>query len=281
MKLIKAKTFTPGSKASVAKEEALEDVQFNIHKFNNRPKPTDKRQVLIIGCFSEFGCETVGVMYCIPRILQQYPGKYKIIMGWYGREYFYRHLVDEFWEVREEHQHLREYCRAFHYDSINLQRIEKGAAEHGIVVPSDHLGRIALGAYCKNPKCQAFWTALKYVDKCPKCQHEKVRQSVFGDIKTYKQQAVRIPDPCDEKMELVKKYLKLKGPGSVWKGRVGIFARGRRCYGRNLQPEFYVKLIALLESMGYSPIWLGEKQSTQACPVNHIVDFSRMKNPAI
>jgi hypothetical protein len=57
---------------------------------------------------------------------------------------------------------------------------------------------------------------------------------------------------------------------------VGVVARGRKTYGRNLQPEFYVKLIKVLEQMGYNPIWLGEKQSTQPCPVDHIVDFSRM-----
>jgi hypothetical protein len=35
-------------------------------------------------------------------------------------------------------------------------------------------------------------------------------------------------------------------------------------------------LIERLESQGYTPIWLGEKQSTIPCPVEHIVDFSRM-----
>ena len=66
-----------------------------------------------------------------------------------------------------------------------------------------------------------------------------------------------------------KNYLK---PNSV-----GIFARGRACYGRNLRPEFYVKLIDDLEKQGYSPIWLGEKQSVLPCPVDHIVDFSRLQ----
>jgi hypothetical protein len=255
-------------KKSNTKEEPLEDIQFNIYKFNNRPKPADRRQILVIGCFSEFGCETVGVLYCLPRILQQYPGKYKIVMGWYGRDYLYKHLVDEFWEIKEEHQHLREHCRAFHHESKNLAKIEKSASEHGIVMPSDHMGRIAIGAKCNHPSCNHFWISVKHEDKCPKCSHKNVRQSVFGDIAYYKKQALRVPVPCDEKMELVKKYLKPKS--------VGIFARGRKCYGRNLQPEFYVKLISLLQSMGYNPIWLGEKQSTQPCPVDHIIDFSRM-----
>jgi hypothetical protein len=32
----------------------------------------------------------------------------------------------------------------------------------------------------------------------------------------------------------------------------------------------------MLESIGYTPIWLGEKQSTLACPLPHITDFSRL-----
>jgi hypothetical protein len=57
---------------------------------------------------------------------------------------------------------------------------------------------------------------------------------------------------------------------------VGIFARGRSTYGRNLDPDFYVKLIQLLRDMNYNVIWLGEKQSTQACPVDDVIDFSRL-----
>ena len=37
-----------------------------------------------------------------------------------------------------------------------------------------------------------------------------------------------------------------------------------------------MRLIKLLEDLGYNPIWLGEKQSVLPCPVDHIVDFSRL-----
>ena len=83
MKIIQPKKFSPGNRDQVKSEEELEDIQFNIHKLNNRPKPTDRRQILIVGCFSEFGCETVGILYCLPRIFQQYPGKYKIVFVTY------------------------------------------------------------------------------------------------------------------------------------------------------------------------------------------------------
>lgn len=69
-------------------------------------------------------------------------------------------------------------------------------------------------------------------------------------------------------LEKAKKYLK---PNSV-----GIFARSRVMYGRNLGLDFYIRLIEYLESKGYNPIWLGEKQSVHPCPVKRIVDFSRL-----
>jgi len=84
-------------------EELVDKFEFNVFKFNNRPKPTNSRKVMIISCFSEFGCETIGCMYCLPRLMKRYPGFYYIAMGWYGRSYLYKHLVDEFWELKEEH----------------------------------------------------------------------------------------------------------------------------------------------------------------------------------
>jgi ADP-heptose:LPS heptosyltransferase len=93
-------------------------------------------------------------------------------------------------------------------------------------------------------------------------------RSVFTDIKEYKPTARRMPRPRQEYLDWAKDLLK---PNTV-----GVFARGRKTYGRNLQPEFYVKLVQILEDMGHNVIWLGEKQSTQPCPVDHVLDFSRM-----
>jgi len=248
-----------------AVEEKIEDIQFNIHKFNNRPRPTDKRLIMMIGCFSEFGCEIVGCMYCIPRTKQIYPGRYTIAVGWYGREYLYRHLVDEFWEIKEEHQWLRDYCNAFHHSSKNLKKLEHSLAKHGVVFPSSFLGSIAMGNICND--CKAFWGGVEKITECVKCKSKRVVQSIMGDTEFYKPQAIRIPTPSEEKMEKAKTYLK--------SNPVGVFARDRITYGRNLQPEFYVKLIESLEKMGYDPIWLGEKQNTLECPVDHIIDMSR------
>jgi len=129
MKIIKPKNFYCGEVTD--SEEVMENIEFNVVKFNIRPKPNDPSQILMISCFSEFGCETLGMMYCLPRLIQAHPGKYKIVMGWHGRSYFYRHLVDEFWEIKEQHQHLREHCRAFHHASKNLTLVEKKASKQG------------------------------------------------------------------------------------------------------------------------------------------------------
>ena len=249
------------------RELRLDKVEFTVHKFNNRPKPKKTDRIKIVSCFSEFGCETLGCMYCIPRLLRRFPGQYIIAMGWYGRAYLYKHLVDEFWEVNEEYMWLRDYTRAFHHKSVNLKQIEEAATAHGEVVPSAALGKYAVSNFCRT--CGKFWHEWrKQTEDCPCCGSTVLIRSIFTDIATYKPTARGIPKPRQEYLDWAKSILKPK--------TVGVFARGRKTYGRNLTPEFYVKLVELLEKQGYNVIWLGEKQSTQPCPVEHVLDFSRL-----
>jgi hypothetical protein len=271
LKLLKTAKRNPGDQKDFIAEERIEDIKFDVFKLNDRPKPNDPRQVIIVSCFSEFGCETTGVIYCLPRIMRDHPGKYKIVVGWHGREYLYRHLVDEFWAVKPEHMWLREYARAFHHDSKNLHRLEKTLENFGVVVPSSYLGRIFISAKCFD--CKLFYNTVfldgRYEKKtCPQCHSSNIMPSISGDVSYWKPRAIRIPPPDESCLESVRKYLGKKP--------VGIFARARKCYGRNLQPEFYVGLIELMRGMGYDPIWLGEKVSTMPCPVPDVVDFSRM-----
>lgn len=248
-------------------ERRLGEIRFTVHKFNNRPKPKKADRIKVVSCFSEFGCEVLGCLYCIPRLLRRYPGQYVIAMGWYGREYLYRHLVDEFWEIDEEFMWLRDYTRAFHNTSANLKKLEEAATKYGEVIPAVALGKYAVANYCRT--CGKFWHEWKKkTPDCPACGSTVLIRSVFTDIATYKPTARWVPRPRKELLEWAKGLLKPK--------TVGVFARGRKTYGRNLPPEFYVKLISLLESKGYNVIWLGEKQSTQPCPVEHVLDFSRM-----
>jgi predicted RNA-binding Zn-ribbon protein involved in translation (DUF1610 family) len=247
-------------------EEQLNEVSFTVYKFNNRPKPTKKDRIRIISCFSEFGCETLGCMYCLPRVMRQHPGQYMIAMGWYGREYLYRHLVDEFWEIDEKFMWLRDYTRAFHNLSSNLKKIEEAATLHGTVIPAAGLGKYAVSNMCRT--CGKFWYEWrKMTEACPSCKSTVLVRSIFTDITNQKKKLCPIPKPKGQVMEWAKNL--------VGDNCVGIFARGRKTYGRNLPPAFYVKLINLLQGMGYKVIWLGEKQSTLPCPVDGVVDFSR------
>ncbi len=278
VRILRGRPFNPGDKKPIEAEERMEDVKFNVFKFTDREKPSDKKQVIIVTNFSEFGCESIALMYCIPRVLKMYPGSYIIAAGWYGREYLYRHLVDEFWEIKEEHQWLREYSRAFSHESKNLDRIEKGLANFGQVLSGSYFGHICLGNTCR--ACKTFWGDEKYVACCVKCGSIDVERSVFGDIPFYKPQAVHIPRPTGVAVERAKKLL--EGSRCTTQSgakTVGIFARGRTCYGRNLPPEFYGKLIDQLDGYGYKVVWLGEKQSTIPVPkdhAHHVLDFSRM-----
>lgn len=265
MKLLKARPFNPGDKKPMDLEP-LVNVSFNVYKFNPRPKPSDPGRILIIPCFSEFGCESIALLYCLPRIIAHYPGAYVIAVGWYGREYLYKHLVDEYWEVKEEYQWLREYSRAFDHESKNLERIEKWLKQQGQVYPGQAMGNIVLGNNCR--KCDKTWED-NGIESCPKCSSTDFERSLFGDVLGHKKNAVPIPLPGKECQKEAEKYV--PHPKTV-----GIFARGRKCYGRNLPPEFYARMIELLESKGYKAIWLGEKQSVIPCPVSHVVDFSRM-----
>lgn len=269
-RIIKPKPFNPGTRKPLEPEQILSNIDFHVHKFTSKPKPKDSKRIIVFSMFGEFGCETLGVLYCLPMLLKKFEGYYTIVMGWHGRTYLYKHLVDEYWELNEDLQWLREYSRAFHNDSKNLKRLEKDVAKQvGQLFSSGHFAQLAVGNRCT--RCNRQWGDPKapVVAKCPYCEapKEQVQTALLSDIKFWKPHAVRLPKPSEDHILKAWEYLK---PNSV-----GVFARGRTCYGRNLQPEFYKKLIFELQNMGYNPIWLGEKSTTQPCPVASVFDFSR------
>lgn len=250
-------------------ETKLDNILFHTYKFNGRPKPKKHDRIVIIACFSEFGCETLGCMYCIPRLLRQFPGQYIIAVGWHGREYLYRHLVDEFWEIDESHMWLRDYSRAFHHVSQNLKRLEESLTSYGTVIPSAALGKYLISNMCRT--CGKFWQEWrKITHNCPACGSTVLVKSALTDTRGYKPTAKKIPKPKKEILDWAAEIVK---PNTV-----GIFARARKTYGRNLDSNFYVNLINLLEKKGYNLIWLGEKQNTLPCPVDHVFDFSRTED---
>jgi predicted Zn-ribbon and HTH transcriptional regulator len=263
MKLIKHKRRAPGSGVLLEEEEILTDIKFNKFKFSDKLVPQDKNKILFITCFGEFGCESLGLMYCIPKIVKN-NSYYTICVGWHGRDYLYKHLVDEFWAVKEEYQWLREYSMAFKNTSKNISKLEKELESLGRLYRGHSMGMFCLGNTCKN--CNNFWGDNKYNCSCPKCGSKNIDWGLLNDVQGNKKNAVKIPLPSKESLGYIDKYLK---PNSV-----GVFARNRVCYGRNLSRNFYIDLIDFLRLEGYNPIWLGEKQSVLPCPVNDVTDFS-------
>ena len=77
MKLLKAKFYNPGNKVEIKQEPYIDNIKFNIFKFSNIDKPPDN-DIVYISCFSEFGCEILGVLYSIDIIKKQNPNKYFI-----------------------------------------------------------------------------------------------------------------------------------------------------------------------------------------------------------
>jgi len=269
---IPASSYNAGDKVETELEEAEADIKFNIHQFTPRVRP-DKSKVIIFPAFSEFGCETLIPLYSIPELMRRkYQGYYSIVMGWYGREYLYKHLVDEFWEIKKEYQYLREYCRAIHHVSKNLKHVEKKAEEFGKVSTAVEISTVLLHpkmTTCmvkrEQKQCPGRITTFQDFQQCQKCGHSYDPPGFFVNCNAGKKRAKWLPTPCEEKMEIARSLLP---PNAV-----GVTARGRKCYGRNLTPEFYERLIWLLEDMGYNPVWLGEKQTTQPCPCDRIVDL--------
>ena len=266
MPFLKIKPRSPGDNKIVEKEIVLDEIKLHKYKFSKKPYPSDKSQILIITNFSEFGCESLALMYCIPKILQMYPNSYVVCVGWYGREYLYRHLADEYWELPEDCQWLREYSHAFHHTSKNLAKLEKSLLSHGVVYKSENMGYLCVARVCND--CKHYWGEEDDLPHCAKCNSISISDGFLFNIPFFKKFAIKVPRPSRDHIKLAQKYLK---PNSV-----GIFARSRKAYGRNLRPEFYVSLIKFLEDKGYNPIWIGEKQSVMPCPVSHITDFSRM-----
>ena len=266
MKFIQPQCRSFGDKKNIEPEILTDEITFNIFKFSQKPKPKITSDIIVICCFSEFGCEPIGPMYLIPQIIEENPDKYIIVVGWYGRDYFYKHLVDEFWEIKPEYMWLRNYARAFHNDSKNIKSLEKRLSSIGTIINSKDLGKRMGRGKCNN--CKIIFSSLTNISQCPKCSSTDLVQPIFSDIENARKRALKIPQPSQDKKDKIDLLLK---PNSV-----GIFARGRLCYGRNLPIDFYSKLIIFLKDNGYNPIWLGEKNSILECPDSSILDFSKM-----
>ena len=265
LKLLPAYDYASGSRIKMIPEKKLESLNFHVHKFTNRARPSDKRKILIVPSFYEFGVETIGICFCLPQIIHANPDCYVIVVGWYGRQFLYSKIADEYWELDEAYQWLREYSDAFTNDSRNIGKLEIKLQNYGRVVFGSSMAQLCVQYFCT--ECKNYFVSHNHIDtKCNKCSSSNLIKPLFGDLGVSKKRFVPIPKPSDEKKEQIKKIL----PDNT----VAIFARNRKRYGRNLSIDFYKKLINSLKSMGYNPIWMGEKQSVYPCPDNTIIDFT-------
>lgn len=275
MKLFQPSPTTPGVLNRAAKEEMLGDICFKVHKITNRARPV-KRNVVIFPIFPEFGSEVVIPLLCIPSLMRhKYAGKYTIVVGWHGREYLYRHLVDEFWELDEKHLSLREYCRCFHHESKNLKKFEDRLLDYGKVVDINEVASVVMypkidqcPVVVNNFACKGQMVAMDNTQVCVKCGVSYPAIGSFFDMKRAKKDVVWVPEPSEEKKEWARQVL----PDNA----VAIVGRARKCYGRNLGKEFYRRLIRLVEDLGYKVVWMGEKSVSLSCPSEHVFDFTQM-----
>ena len=259
------RSYSPGDLVLVEKEKKLKNIKFKKIKFRN---DFDDKEKLLVLVFSEFGCESVAIHYLIPEIISKNPDKKIIVVGWQGRSFLYSNLAHEFWEIEPDCMFLKDYAKAFHNDSKNLKWMEKSFKQMGKVITSLELGNMALMVKCR--KCKAEFGADRKCYECSNCKSQDIKHSYFSDPISHKDKYVPIPS-------LSFKYYK-KAKKIVKKNSVALFVRGRKAYGRNLNPNHYEQIVDDLINMGYNIIWLGEKYTTFDLKNNYKEKFINLCN---
>lgn len=252
----------------VKKEQVVKKFNYRQIRLTPRPRPDRKENIIIIPMLSEFGCETLGVLYSIPELLRnRWSGKYIIVLSWFGREYLYRGLADEVWELAEEHQWLKQYCLAFHHVSRNLKRFEQEMAKFGTMIQIGTVSNVCV--FPKLTVCPSCKGAICYERQhqmCVRCGKKFDPVGLFQDLRGARERVRWPASPSTDALKRVKDFLP--------KNAIGINARNRKTYDRNLSIDFYKRLIFEIEDMGYSPVWFGEPSSIHKCPFDRIPDFS-------
>lgn len=265
--ILRARPLNPGDHRPIEREPQLEAVRFRVHNFSGRPRPSDPSKVVFFPVLSEFGSELVSCIYCLPDLAAgPFRGRHKVVLGWEGRACLYRHLADEYWEVSPDQNWLRDYCLAFHHGSRNLKAVERWLKRLGTVVPYNAFAsHTAMPAFPGCVQCGSPLSRSLDGQKCQRCGWRLPAVGIYHDIRSATKRAVWPQVPSAEKVREARRWIP---PNAV-----GITARARRTYGRNLPAGFYVRLVHELEDMGYSPVWLGEPNSTLPCPCPHIPDL--------
>jgi hypothetical protein len=263
-KLILNKGYSNQDGFSFQEESIYKKLKFKRHIYNNKIK----RNTIFITTFVEFGCESFFPHYIVPEVASSNKEYHIVVVGWFGREFYYKHLVDEFWELDNEFGSLRNLSRALQHNSKTLFSLEKLLETYGVVIKSDTVAKNLFKYYCFD--CKKTNENTRRANVCQSCLSKNIRQALFYDVERFHSLYKELPEPNNSSVG----FLKNKMPENA----VAIFARNRKAYGRNLGSEFYIKLINLLKNMGYNPIWIGEPCSTLSCPDESIIDFTKDAN---
>jgi hypothetical protein len=262
LKLFNYKFYNNLDGNAFVKEKKLKKISFT----KNIYKQSDLPPIFVIG-FVEFGCEVFFPHFVLPNIVKENRNNKIIFVGWKGREFFYKNIVHEYWEIDEASMHLRQMSRAMSHESWNLRQVEAYLSNFGIVLRSDVVGNNLIEYMCLD--CEYKSGSAKHVKGCPSCGSAKLRQSLLSQQSLLKSKLTKLPQISNDVLAWAKNIMPDKA--------VGIFARNREAYGRNLSSDFYIKLIQLLKRKGYTPVWFGEKHSTLECPDDSIIDITKMQ----
>lgn len=243
-------------------ESLLDSVLFNRKIINKN----SSKQIVFINCLVEFGCESLLPHYFLPSLKAKMKSYHKIIISWYGRNIFYSNYADEIWEIDKQYMFLRQYTNAFHGMSKNIKNIENALKSYGLVYSCKSLGNEFLKSFCHD--CQKFFYSQEKADFCLYCKSNNLLHSLIADPDSNKNRYVPLPLNLGKYNSWVNKII---SSNKV----IGIFARKRFMYGRNLPVSFYIKFINYCKSKNYEVLWLGEKESTLECPDSSIFDFTK------
>lgn len=251
------------------KQESKRKILFNELSFNkhilNEEKDFKKKMFFL--CFGEFGCETLLPSFLIPRVNNNFPEYRKIIVGWSNRDYFYRELCDEYWELDSKYMILKDYSYAFENASVEIASLHKRLSPLGIVIDGTKIGKICIKTKCK--KCKFEFESDRGDIYCPKCYSDCIEKSLFQGCKDYKNKIFKLPKIQNCFIDFANNYI----PDNT----IALFARNRKTYKRNLPVDFYDKLIDMLISEGYNVVLLGESVSSYNLNNNKIINFMNHK----
>ncbi len=224
----------------------------------------EKKEVVFLSTLVEFGCESLLPHFYLPYFSSKNKNLHKIAVGWPGRSLFYEHYMDEFWSIDPKFAYLRAYTKAFSGMSKNIKAIESALKSFGHVVPSGNLNKYFCEGVCKN--CKKAFINVKKVVACEFCGSTEVVNSILADTDFHKLRYRGLYVNFGKYKDLLKEVCKDKN--------VGVFARNRVTYGRNLPVEFYKIFCDKLQRKNYNIFWLGEKISALPCPDTSYFDFT-------